>query len=57
MVAALPPLAHHSFAAEYVEAFCAKEGSTTANSRSVTLTDGRKVFAGSADDGGPKTRE
>jgi hypothetical protein len=40
-----------------VEGFRAKDGSTTANSRSVTLTDGRKVFAGSADDGGPKARE
>jgi len=40
-----------------VEGFRAKDGSNTANSRSVTLTDGRKVFAGSADDGGPKARE
>jgi hypothetical protein len=38
-----------------IEAFKAKDGSSTANARNVLLPDGRKVFAGSADDGGPKT--
>ncbi len=37
-----------------IEAFRAKDGSSTANARTVVLPDGRKVFAGSADDGGPK---
>lgn len=37
-----------------IEAYRAKDGSTTANARLVQLPDGRKVFAGSADDGGPK---
>ena len=36
-----------------VEAFRAKDGSSLASARNVTMTDGRKVFAGSADDGGP----
>ena len=36
-----------------VEAFRAKDGSSLASARTVTLSDGRKVFAGSADDGGP----
>jgi hypothetical protein len=36
-----------------VEAFRAKDGSLTANARSITLADGKKVFAGSSDDGGP----
>ena len=31
----------------------AKDGSNMANARTVTLADGRKVFAGSSDDGGP----
>jgi hypothetical protein len=39
-----------------VDGFRAKDGSNTANARLVTLTDGRKVFAGSADDGGPNSR-
>ena len=30
-----------------------KDGSKLANARNVTLGDGRKVFAGSNDDGGP----
>ena len=38
-----------------VEGFRAKDGSTTANVRSVTLSDGRRVFSGSADDG-PNSR-
>lgn len=37
-----------------IDAFKAKDGSSTANARQVLLPDGRKVFAGSADDGGPK---
>lgn len=38
-----------------VDAFRAKDGSSLASARNVTLSDGRKVFAGSADDGGPGT--
>ena len=34
----------------------AKDGSNTCNARSVTLPDGHMVFAGSAEDGGPKAR-
>ena len=37
-----------------VDAFRAKDGSTTASMRTVTMPDGRKVFAGTKDDGGPK---
>ena len=36
-----------------VQAYRAKDGSTNASARLVTLSDGRKVFAGSADDRGP----
>ena len=36
-----------------VQAFQAKDGSHTANGRSVNLTDGRKLLAGSSEDGGP----
>jgi hypothetical protein len=37
-----------------IEGFLAKDGSNTANAHSVTLPDGRKVFAGSlGPDGGP----
>lgn len=36
-----------------VEGYLAKDGSKLANARNVTLGDGRKIFAGSADDGGP----
>ena len=36
-----------------VQAFHAKDGSSLGSARTVTLSDGRKVFAGSADDGGP----
>lgn len=39
-----------------IEGFRAKDGTNTCNSRSVTLPDGRRVFAGSADDNGPKAR-
>lgn len=37
-----------------IEGFRAKDGTNTCNSRSVTLPDGRRVFAGSAEDNGPK---
>ena len=36
-----------------VEGYMAKDGSKLANARNVTLGDGRKVFAGSNDDGAP----
>src|SRR5262245_10339361 len=36
-----------------VQAYRAKDGSNLASARLVTLADGRKIFAGSADDGGP----
>ena len=36
-----------------VNGYLAKDGSHLANARLVTLTDGRKVFAGSSFDGGP----
>jgi Family of unknown function (DUF6152) len=36
-----------------VMGYLAKDGSKMANTRSVTLTDGRKIFAGTPDDGGP----
>ena len=39
-----------------VEGFMAKNGSNHVNGRSVTLPDGKKVFGGSADDGGPGGR-
>jgi hypothetical protein len=39
-----------------VEGYKAKDGTNTCNSRSVKLPDGRSVFAGSADDGGPGGR-
>jgi hypothetical protein len=37
-----------------IEGFKAKDGTNTCNSRSIVMADGRKVFAGSADDGAPK---
>ncbi len=40
-----------------IEGFRAKDGTNTLNSRSVKLPDGRKVFAGSAEDGGPNGRK
>jgi len=36
-----------------VDGYRAKDGSNLGNARTVKLADGRKVFAGSADDGGP----
>lgn len=36
-----------------VSGYHAKDGSNLANARSITLADGRKVFAGSTEDGGP----
>ena len=36
-----------------VQAFRAKDGSSLGSARMVTLADGRRVFGGSADDGGP----
>lgn len=36
-----------------IEGYLAKDGSKLANARNVTLADGRKIFAGSSDDGGP----
>ena len=36
-----------------VDGFRAKDGSNTVNARNVMLPDGRKVFAGSVEDGGP----
>jgi hypothetical protein len=36
-----------------IEGFRAKDATNTCDSRSVKLPDGRRVFAGSADDGGP----
>ncbi|MFM2126304.1 MAG: hypothetical protein RL328_2755 [Acidobacteriota bacterium] len=36
-----------------VDGFRAKDGSATMNARSVTLPDGRKMFAGSSGDGAP----
>ena len=36
-----------------VDGYLAKDGAHLANARTVSLPDGRKVFAGAADDGGP----
>jgi len=36
-----------------VMGYLAKDGSKMANARSVSFADGRKIFAGSADDGAP----
>jgi hypothetical protein len=36
-----------------VDGYMAKDGSRLANARNVKLADGRKLFAGSTDDGGP----
>lgn len=36
-----------------VDGYMAKDGSKLANARTVKLSDGRKVFAGSTTDGGP----
>jgi Family of unknown function (DUF6152) len=37
-----------------IDGFSAKDGSNLANARNVKLADGRKLFAGSTDDGGPQ---
>jgi hypothetical protein len=37
-----------------VSAYLAKDGSKTVDARVVTLADGRRIFAGSPNDGGPK---
>ena len=39
-----------------IEGFRAKDGTNTCNSRSMKMPDGRVVFAGSADDGAPKSK-
>jgi len=39
-----------------VQGFRAKDGTNTANARLVNLPDGKKIFSGSADDGGPATQ-
>ena len=36
-----------------IEGFRAKDGTNTCNSRSVKFPDGKSVFAGSSEDGGP----
>jgi hypothetical protein len=36
-----------------VDGYVAKDGSRLVNARSVSLADGRKIFAGAAEDGGP----
>ena len=36
-----------------IEGFRAKNDDKTANARQIILPDGRKVFSGSAEDGGP----
>ena len=39
-----------------IEGFRAKDGTNTCDSRSVKLPNGKRVFAGSADDGGPNAK-
>jgi Family of unknown function (DUF6152) len=39
-----------------VEGFLAKDGSNTVNARTWVLPDGKKVFAGNAEDGGPAAK-
>ena len=39
-----------------IDGFHAKDGSSTCNARTVKLPDGRRLFAGSAEDGGPAAR-
>jgi hypothetical protein len=39
-----------------IEGFRAKDGTNTCNARTVKLPDGKRVFAGSAEDGGPSKR-
>jgi len=40
-----------------VQGFRAKNGASTANARQVTLPNGRKIFNGSAEDGGPGKKD
>jgi hypothetical protein len=40
-----------------IEGFRSKDGSNTCNARSVKLPNGKSVFAGSAEDGGPNKRQ
>jgi len=37
-----------------VRGYLARDASKTADARQVTLSDGRKIFSGTPDDGGPK---
>jgi hypothetical protein len=37
-----------------VAGFLAKDGTNLASAKAISLADGRKLFAGSADDGSPK---
>ena len=39
-----------------IEGYRAKDATNTCNSRSVKLPDGRRVFVGNAEDGGPSAR-
>jgi len=39
-----------------IEGFRSKDGTNTCNARSVKLPDGKRVFAGSAEDGGPSKK-
>jgi hypothetical protein len=39
-----------------IEGFLAKDGSNTVNARTWLLPDGKKVFAGNAEDGGPAAK-
>jgi len=39
-----------------VEGYMAKDGSHLCNARTVALADGRKIFAGAAEDGGPGSK-
>ena len=39
-----------------IEGFLAKDGSSTVNARTWVLPDGKKVFAGNAEDGGPAAK-
>jgi len=39
-----------------IEGFLAKDGSNTVNARTWVLPDGKKVFAGNAEDGGPAAK-
>ncbi len=40
----------------FIEGFRAKDATNTCNSRSVKLPDGRTVFVGNAEDGGPNAK-